>query len=54
LSLHLQWTPPCQPRINKNQERLMEEEHAIVHILISRIGWCKGKLKARTGPAPWT
>ena len=32
-----------QPRINKNQEMLMEEEHAI--------GWCKEKLKARRGPA---
>jgi hypothetical protein len=32
----------------------MEEEDAIVHILISRIGWCKEKLKARRGPAQWT
>ena len=47
LSLHLQWTPTRQPRINKNQERLMEGEYAIVHILISKIGWCKEKLKAR-------
>jgi hypothetical protein len=29
----------------------MEEEHAIVHILISRIGWCKEKLNARRGLA---
>jgi hypothetical protein len=41
LSLHLQWTPNCQPRINKNQEMLMGEEHAIIRILISRIGRCK-------------
>ena len=47
LSLHLQWTPTRQPRINKHQERLMEREYAIVRILISKIGWCKEKLKAR-------
>jgi hypothetical protein len=41
LSLHLQWTPTHQPRINKNQERLMKEDHAIVCIFISRIGRCK-------------
>ena len=46
LSLHLQWTPTRQP-INKNQERLMEGEYAIVRILLSKIGWCKEKLKAR-------
>ena len=40
LSLHLQWTPTRQPRINENHERLMEEEHAIVRILIE---WCKDK-----------
>jgi hypothetical protein len=32
----------------------MEEEHTIVRILISRIGRCKEKLKARRGPAQWT
>jgi hypothetical protein len=37
----------------KNQERLMKEEHAIVHILISRIRRCKEKLKARRGLAQW-
>jgi hypothetical protein len=31
----------------------MEEEYAIVRILISRIGRCKEKLKARRGPAQW-
>jgi hypothetical protein len=31
----------------------MEEEHVIVCILISRIGRCKEKLKARRGPAQW-
>jgi hypothetical protein len=36
LSLHPQWTPTRRPRINKYQERLMEEEHAIVRI---SIGW---------------
>ena len=46
--------PTHQPIINKNQERLMEQEHAIVRILISRIGWCKEKLKAKRGPAQWT
>jgi hypothetical protein len=34
LSLHPQWIPTHRPRINKNQERLMEEEHAIVCISI--------------------
>jgi hypothetical protein len=37
----------------KNQERLMEEEHVVVRILISRIGRCKEKLKARRGPTQW-
>jgi len=32
----------------------MEEEHAVVRILISRIGWCKEKLNARRGLAQWT
>jgi hypothetical protein len=31
----------------------MEEEHAIISILISRIGRYKEKLKARRGPAQW-
>jgi hypothetical protein len=35
-------------------KRLMEEEHAIVCILISKIEWCTEKLKARRGPAQWT
>jgi uncharacterized membrane protein len=38
----------------KNQEKLMEEEHTIIRILISRIGRCKEKVKARRGPAQWT
>jgi hypothetical protein len=38
--LHLQWTSIRQPRINKNHDRLIEEEHAIVRI---RIEWCKDK-----------
>jgi hypothetical protein len=45
--LHLQWTSTPQPRINKNQERLIEEVHATAHILISRIGWCKEKKNTR-------
>jgi hypothetical protein len=44
---------PNSSRINKNQERLMEQEHAVVRTLISRIGRCKEKLKARRGPAQW-
>jgi hypothetical protein len=41
LSLHLQWRSTRQPRINENQERLIEEDHATVYILISWIGWYK-------------
>ena len=46
-SLHLQWTPIRQPRINKNQERLTGEEHATVRVFVSWIRWCKEKLDAR-------
>jgi hypothetical protein len=31
----------------------MEEEHVVVRTLISRIGRCKEKLKARRSPAQW-
>ena len=33
LSLHLQWTPTCQPRININQRRVEGEDHATVRML---------------------
>jgi hypothetical protein len=36
LSLHPQWTLTRRPRINENQERLTEEEHAVIRI---SIGW---------------
>jgi hypothetical protein len=32
----------------------MEEKHANICKLISRIGRCKEKLKARSGPTQWT
>jgi hypothetical protein len=47
LSLHLQWTPTHRPRINENQERLIEEEHAIVCI---SIGWWKSKAQCKERP----
>jgi hypothetical protein len=47
LSLHLQSTPICQPRISENQERLMEEEYEIVCTPISWKGWYKEMLNAR-------
>jgi hypothetical protein len=37
----------------KDQQKSREVDKRRVHILISRIGRCKEKLKARRGPAQW-
>ena len=47
----LEFASPMNPNSStKNQQKSRKvdgEEHAIVCILISRIGWCKEKLNAR-------